>query len=178
MTKDLKSPDEILKLSAEEKIYTLSDTTAFLQILENPQLSKLYAKYQAETDNRSAGKQSLSDREYNLILDQINDILEQRTYYANVPNGDSDTSDVLKFVTDGLNQVNKYNIASWPINESILQYVCPDTVITAYSNMDDIAQMQLLAEPADYTPGDNIGLFDSEFETLCRNIQQADQFYR
>ena len=170
-TKDLTNSADILKLTAEEKIYTLSDTTAFLQILENPQLSKLNAKYQTETENREAGKQALSDREYNLIQDQITAIEDQRTYFANVPNGNSDTSDVLKFVTDGLNQVNKYNIKSWPINETILQYVCPETVITESSNMDDIAQMQLLAETVNYIPGDNIGLFDSEFEILCRTIQ-------
>lgn len=169
-TKDIISAQDIVNLTDEQKIYTITETTPFLRILENPELQKLQQEYTEETSLRQSGKGRLSDREYNRIMDQIDAINTQRAYFADVPSENSTDAEVLQFVTDGLSQVNKYNIASWPINESILQFLVPDLVVTENSSEDDIAQMQILAEAVDYRIY-NIGLFDDDFKNLCEAIQ-------
>jgi hypothetical protein len=169
-TKDIIAASDVTKLTDEQKIYSLNETTKFLQILENPELEELYKKYAEETSKRQSNKGVLSDREYNRIKEQIRFIEEQRDYFAKVPSYKSADSDILQFVTDGLSQVNKYNIASWPINEAILQFLTPDIVITEQSNEDDIAQMQVLARALDYN-SKHIGLFDENFKDLCKHIQ-------
>lgn len=171
-TKDLPAPSAIKTLTDEQKIYSITNTTPFLKVLDNPELSKLNQKYQTETSLRQQGQKTLSDREYNLLKNKMDFIIESRTYFASAPRTDTDAENVLKFVTDGLSWVNQYNIYSWPINETLLQFLTPDLVITEASEMDDIAQMQLLAKAVNYIPGENLGLFDSEFEQLCRAIQE------
>jgi hypothetical protein len=171
-TKDLASPADILTLTDEQKTYTLNSVVPLTNILTNPELQKLYTQYNAETVARQSGQKTMSDRNYSRIIDKIKFIEDSRAYFANVPNGSSAYEDTQKFIEDCLSWVNKYNIYSWPINETILQFLNPDTVITETSDIDDIAQMQLLAEAVDYVPGNNIGFFDNDLEQLCRDIQQ------
>lgn len=169
-TKDLVATQDILTLTDEQKLYTLNETVPFLQILENPELQELQQKYDTETTLRQSNKGILSDREYNRLKDKMLSIEKQRACFAKVPSASSSVDEILQFVTDGLMQVSKYNIASWPINEAILQFLVPDLVVTEGSSEDDIAQMQLLAEAVDYHIV-NIGLFDIEFKNLCERIQ-------
>lgn len=171
-TQDLKTPDDILSLTDEQKTYTLDRTVQFSKILENPELNRLNQKYQTETALRQSGQKSLTDREYSRLKDRMDFILESRKYFANVPNGTSGVDDTLKFVLDGLSWVNQYNIYSWPINETVLQFLSPEIVITEDSNMDTIAQMQILAENAGYTVGQNLGLFDEDFKNFCIKTQE------
>lgn len=183
-TKDLVAHADILTLTDEQKTYTLDKVIPFIKILENPELNKLNQKYQTETSLRQAGQKTLTDREYNRLKDSMDFIEKSRKYFAPVPSGlanpDPDidpeetlsAKNVLKFVSDGLSWVNQYNIYSWPINETILQFLDPETVITENSNMDSIAQMQILAEKLYYNPGQNLGLFDDAFSSLCTAIQE------
>ena len=183
-TKDLPTPKDILTLTNEQKTYTLDKVVPFIKILENPELNKLNQKYQIETALRQSGQKAMTDREYSRLNDSMKFIEESRKCFAPAPSSsitaaaDIDLEDtllldnVLNFVSDGLSWVNQYNIYSWPINETILQFLNPETVITETSNMDDIAQMQLLAESAGYIIGQNLGLFDEEFKNFCIKTQE------
>lgn len=171
-TKNLEVPADIRKLTDEQKIYTLDRTVPFVKIFENPELTKLYQKYQTETDLRQSGQKTLSDREYSRLKERIDFIEDSRECFASVPDGSTTLSDTVNFVSDGLSWVNQYNIQSWPINESILQFLNPETVISETSDMDTIAQMQILASMVGYEPGSNIGLFDESFTETCQKIQE------
>lgn len=70
-----------------------------------------------------------------------------------------------------VNDINGYNISSWPIDETVMQYLFPDTVISENSDIDQIAQAQLLAKPMEYAPA-KLGAFDNEFYLILYGIQR------
>ena len=73
---------------------------------------------------------------------------------------------------DSIDKITKYNIAFWPIDDNLLQYITVNTVITPNSSFEDIASMQKLLSNIqstiyDYTPG----IWDYKFSEYCYNIQ-------
>lgn len=55
------------------------------------------------------------------------------------------------YLNNSIDDINKFNIAYWPIYDSIIQYVNSDTVINPNSSLEDIALIQkLLSNTTDY----------------------------
>ena len=170
-SKDISKPEDVLNVEDHHKIYSLDGTVQFIDILENPKLAELLKQKTTEDDLRVTGKGEMLDRDYRRLLKHIDELEQQRANFSEVPSANATDSDLLNFVSDGFLAINKYNISSWPINESILQYLTPELVITKDSFEDDIAQMQLLAQAEgynDYTPG----IFDNKLENLCVKSQE------
>lgn len=81
-------------------------------------------------------------------------------------------------IPESINDINKYNISSWKINDSIIQFLQPGVIIDTYSNMDEIAQAQTLLIPTGYVPSElgNIDLSkDKAFYDTCYLIQKSKQ---
>lgn len=171
-SEDLSKPRDVLHIKDYQKLYTLDSTVQFLDILENPKLVELKHKKDSEDNLRLSGQGELLDRDYRRLTKQINELEQQRSYFSQVPTTNSSESDVLNFVSDGFNSINKYNIASWPINETILQYLIPELVITPESFEDDIAQIQLLAQAEGYTKY-TPGIFDDKLKIRCLKHQES-----
>lgn len=70
-----------------------------------------------------------------------------------------------------IDSINEYNIASWEINEQIMQFLDEDTVITENSSMEEIAQMQKMARALDYIDKGTVGIIDADFVSICLSIQ-------
>ncbi len=60
-------------------------------------------------------------------------------------------TETISNLNNSVNDINKFNIASWPIYDSIIQYVNLDTVINPGSSLEDIALIQkMLSNVTDY----------------------------
>lgn len=69
-----------------------------------------------------------------------------------------------------LSKLNEFNINSWIINETIIQFIDSDTVISESSSDTDVLYLQQLAENLNYTPMVYAD-WDSNFTNVCIDIQ-------
>lgn len=158
--------------SAAERIYDTQYLIHILDILDDPETHNIegtLAKEEALRTSGSAGE--LTDSEIRDLEDRLAYLHSVRAKLPAGPTSNSDSEAISQFIDCALKQVNKFNIASWPINETILQFLIPDVVITENSSEEDIAQMQLLAEALDYRDYTS-GFLDETLSNLFREIQQ------
>lgn len=71
---------------------------------------------------------------------------------------------------EDISDINKYNIYTWNIDDSILQYLQPGVVISELNTVDEIAQAQISLDSLGYS-ADCIGTLDSNFYNFCYDIQ-------
>lgn len=72
---------------------------------------------------------------------------------------------------ESLDDINEYSISSWPITDSIIQYLHPETVINEDVTIDKIAEVQILCGNAGYEPL-QLGRIDDDFTKLCYETQK------
>lgn len=75
-------------------------------------------------------------------------------------------------IPESIDLINKYNIDSWPIDDTILQFLYPETIISELSDIDEIAEIQILCSKAVGYEPENLGRIDNNFKLLCYNVQK------
>lgn len=109
-------------------------------------MAKIYQKETTVTEDETENKNALDDK----VIVYNKDIL---------------------VTPQSLADINEYSISSWPINDAIIQYLHPDTVINESTTIDKIAEVQLLCGNINYTPV-RLGTIDDEFTKLCCETQK------
>ena len=71
---------------------------------------------------------------------------------------------------EDVSEINKYNIASWNIDDYIIQYLQPGVIVHQGSTIDEIAQAQISLEIFNYK-ANILGEIDENFISLCYDIQ-------
>ena len=191
--------DNLVQFEADEDYIYNNGTISFIGDRYPNDGSAIYVYYNNNKSEKFILKTFSSDKPFIIIADNPDTITDVYVvdfinlgYISSVPNdnlslnelgariyiktdAENDIYDTnYDIMTFSIDDINKYNLKDWPIDDQIIQYLHPGVVVCSqFSSIDEIAIIQNLMssiDMLDYYPA-ILGEIDENFKTICYEVQ-------